>query len=67
MRWRCANSWSAGWDSPEIAALVEATLEAAERAGITAEPASLEDAIGIDQAGRSMAAALLPEIAAKAS
>jgi 1-deoxy-D-xylulose-5-phosphate reductoisomerase len=50
-----------------IPALVEATLEAAERAGITAEPASLEEAVAIDQAGRSAAAALLPEIAAKAS
>jgi 1-deoxy-D-xylulose-5-phosphate reductoisomerase len=50
-----------------IPALVEATLEAVERAGITAEPGSLEEAIAIDQAGRSAAAALLPEIAAKAS
>lgn len=50
-----------------IPALVEATLEAAERAGITAEPASLEQAVAIDQAARSAAAALLPEIAAKAS
>jgi len=49
-----------------ISALVEATLEAVERAGITAEPTSLEEAVGIDQAGRSAAAALLPEIAAKA-
>jgi 1-deoxy-D-xylulose-5-phosphate reductoisomerase len=50
-----------------IPALVEATLEAVERAGITAEPASLEEAVAIDQAGRSAAAALLPEIAARAS
>ncbi|HZS64963.1 MAG TPA: 1-deoxy-D-xylulose-5-phosphate reductoisomerase [Xanthobacteraceae bacterium] len=50
-----------------IAALVEATLEAAERAGLRAEPASVEDAIAIDQSARAMAAALLPEIAAKAS
>lgn len=49
-----------------ISALVEATLEAVERAGITAEPTSVEEAVGIDQAGRSAAAALLPEIAAKA-
>ncbi|MEA2985800.1 MAG: hypothetical protein QOD94_2054, partial [Alphaproteobacteria bacterium] len=41
--------------------------EAVERAGITAEPANLEDALAIDQAGRSAAAALLPEIAVKAS
>lgn len=50
-----------------ISALVEATLEAAEKGGITGEPASLEDAVAIDQAARSQAAALLPEIAAKAS
>jgi 1-deoxy-D-xylulose-5-phosphate reductoisomerase len=50
-----------------IAALVEATLEAVERAGITAAPETLEEAIEIDRAGRSAAAALLPEIAAKAS
>jgi 1-deoxy-D-xylulose-5-phosphate reductoisomerase len=49
-----------------IPALVEATLEAVERAGITAEPGSLQEAVEIDQAGRSAAAALLPEIAAKA-
>ena len=50
-----------------ISALVEATLEKAERDGITAEPASLEDALAIDQAARTAAASLLPEIAAKAS
>jgi 1-deoxy-D-xylulose-5-phosphate reductoisomerase len=50
-----------------IPVLVEATLEAAERAGIAAEPASLEDAIRIDGAARSAAADLLPEIAAKTS
>jgi 1-deoxy-D-xylulose-5-phosphate reductoisomerase len=49
-----------------ISALVEATLEAAAAAGVTAEPASLEDAVAIDQAARSAAAAILPEIAAKA-
>jgi 1-deoxy-D-xylulose-5-phosphate reductoisomerase len=48
-----------------IAALVDATLEAAQRAGITAEPASLEEAVGIDQAARGIAAALLPEIASR--
>jgi 1-deoxy-D-xylulose-5-phosphate reductoisomerase len=48
-----------------IPALVEATLEAAEAAGLTAEPASLEEAVRIDQAARSAAGALLPEIAAK--
>ena len=50
-----------------ISALVEATLEAADRAGIRAEPASVDDAVAIDQTARSAAAALLPEIAAKAS
>ena len=40
-----------------IPALVEATLEAVERGGITAEPASLEEAVAIDQAARSAAAA----------
>jgi 1-deoxy-D-xylulose-5-phosphate reductoisomerase len=50
-----------------ISALVEATLEAADRAGITAEPASVDDAFAIDQTARSAAAALLPEIAAKTS
>jgi 1-deoxy-D-xylulose-5-phosphate reductoisomerase len=50
-----------------ISALVEATLEAIDRAGITAEPASVEDAVAIDQTARSAAGALLPEIAAKTS
>jgi 1-deoxy-D-xylulose-5-phosphate reductoisomerase len=48
-----------------IAALVDSALEAAERAGITGEPASLEEAITIDQAARGIAAALLPEIASR--
>lgn len=50
-----------------IAALVEAVLDASTRAGITEEPASLEDALAIDHAARARALALLPEIAAKAS
>jgi 1-deoxy-D-xylulose-5-phosphate reductoisomerase len=50
-----------------IPAMVEATLEAIEHAGIIAEPASLEEAVEIDQAARAAAARLLPEIAAKAS
>jgi 1-deoxy-D-xylulose-5-phosphate reductoisomerase len=50
-----------------ISSLVESTLEAAERRGVTAEPASIEDAVGIDLMARSLAADLLPEIAAKAS
>jgi 1-deoxy-D-xylulose-5-phosphate reductoisomerase len=50
-----------------IAALVEATLDGAERRGITMEPASVDDALGVDRLARSLAADLLPEIAAKAS
>jgi 1-deoxy-D-xylulose-5-phosphate reductoisomerase len=50
-----------------IPALVEATLDAAERSGATAEPQSVQDAIAIDHNSRRMAAALLPEIAAMAS
>ena len=50
-----------------IAMLVEATLLAAEKQKISREPASLEDALAIDHISRSLAADLLPEIAAKAS
>jgi 1-deoxy-D-xylulose-5-phosphate reductoisomerase len=50
-----------------IAALVEATLDAAEGRGTTAEPQSVEDAIAIDHNARRLAAELLPEIAAMAS
>jgi 1-deoxy-D-xylulose-5-phosphate reductoisomerase len=49
-----------------IVALVAATLEAATRRGLTREPASVEDALSIDHESRSLAAELLPEIAAKA-
>jgi 1-deoxy-D-xylulose-5-phosphate reductoisomerase len=48
-----------------IVALVAATLEAATRRGLTREPASVEDALSIDHESRSLAAELLPEIAAK--
>jgi 1-deoxy-D-xylulose-5-phosphate reductoisomerase len=48
-----------------ISTLVEETLQAAEREGITAEPATLEEAIAIDRTARSLASSLLPEIAAK--
>jgi len=51
----------------EIPALVEATLDAAEGRGTTAEPQSVEDAIAIDHNARRLAAELLPEIAAMAS
>ena len=50
-----------------IPALVEATLDAAERRGETAEPQSIEDAVAIDHNARRLAVDLLPEIAAMAS
>jgi len=50
-----------------IAMLVEATMLAAERRNISREPTSIEDALAIDHISRSLAADLLPEIAAKAS
>jgi 1-deoxy-D-xylulose-5-phosphate reductoisomerase len=50
-----------------IPALVEATLEAAEREGAMAEPQSVEDAVAIDDNARRIAAQCLPEIAAMAS
>jgi 1-deoxy-D-xylulose-5-phosphate reductoisomerase len=49
-----------------IAALVEATLEAAVDADLTREPESVDEAIAIDQNSRLLANQLLPEIAAKA-
>ncbi|HET9904609.1 MAG TPA: 1-deoxy-D-xylulose-5-phosphate reductoisomerase [Xanthobacteraceae bacterium] len=52
---------------PGISALVEATIEAAVGRGLAGEPATLEDAVALDQAGRDLALRLLPEIAAKAS
>ena len=50
-----------------IPALVEATLDAAERDGTVAEPNSVEEALAIDHNARRRAAELLPEIAAMAS
>jgi 1-deoxy-D-xylulose-5-phosphate reductoisomerase len=50
-----------------IPALVEATLDAATGRGLMAEPMSLEAALGVDHVARSMALALLPEIALKSS
>ncbi len=50
-----------------IAALVEATLEAASGRGLLTEPGSLDAALGVDHIARSMALALLPEIALKSS
>lgn len=50
-----------------IPALVEATLEAAARSGLSKEPASVEDALSVDHVSRSLASGLLPGIAIKAS
>jgi len=50
-----------------IPALVEATLDAAEREGAMAEPQSVEEALAVDHNARRLAANLLPEIAAMAS
>jgi 1-deoxy-D-xylulose-5-phosphate reductoisomerase len=50
-----------------IPRLVEATLEAASRRGLTREPESVDDALAVDQGARMLARDLLPEIAAKAS
>ncbi len=49
-----------------IAALVDATIDAAEGRGIMREPTSVEDAISVDHISRSLARSLLPEIAVKA-
>jgi 1-deoxy-D-xylulose-5-phosphate reductoisomerase len=49
-----------------IAALVEATLDAAVRRGVMREPASIADAILVDHNSRSLSKELVPEIAAKA-
>ncbi len=50
-----------------IPALVEATLDAASGRGLMAEPQSLDAALGVDHVARSIAVALLPEIALKSS
>ena len=49
-----------------IAALVEATIDAAGGEGIMREPTSVDDAICVDHISRSLARSLLPEIAVKA-
>jgi 1-deoxy-D-xylulose-5-phosphate reductoisomerase len=49
-----------------ISALVEATLEAATRRGLTREPATVDEALAIDHDSRLLSRELLPEIAAKA-
>ncbi|EJW12391.1 1-deoxy-D-xylulose 5-phosphate reductoisomerase [Rhodovulum sp. PH10] len=50
----------------DIAALVEATLDAASARGILADPADVAAALALDRTARSLARELLPEIAAKA-
>jgi 1-deoxy-D-xylulose-5-phosphate reductoisomerase len=50
-----------------IAQLVEETLNEAQHRGLLREPSSVEDALSIDQAARSLARTRLPEIAANAS
>jgi len=52
---------------PAIAALVEATLDAAAGRGLLAEPADIDAALAVDHNARSLALALLPEIALKSS
>jgi 1-deoxy-D-xylulose-5-phosphate reductoisomerase len=49
-----------------IAALVEATIEGAERRGIMREPVNVDDAIDVDHNSRSLARSLLPQVAVKA-
>jgi 1-deoxy-D-xylulose-5-phosphate reductoisomerase len=49
-----------------IAALVDATIDAAGGEGIMREPTSVDDAICVDHISRSLARRLLPEIAVKA-
>jgi 1-deoxy-D-xylulose-5-phosphate reductoisomerase len=49
-----------------IPAMVEATLEAAARAGVMREPSSLEEALAVDHEARLLAVSLVPEIAVKA-
>src|SRR5215207_9379350 len=48
-----------------IAAIVEATLDAAERRNAIAEPQDIDEALAVDHMARSLAHGLLPQIAAK--
>ena len=50
---------------PGIAALVDATLQAAFRRELTQDPLDIEQALAIDHTSRLLAHELLPEIAAK--
>ena len=51
---------------PGIAALVDATLNAAAKKGVMREPQSIAEALAVDHDLRCLAKDLLPEIAAKA-
>ena len=51
---------------PGIVALVEATLEAAAKRNMLADPATVEEALAVDHVARSLAREALPQIAAKA-
>ena len=53
-------------DFTGIAALVTATLEAAQARGISKEALNVVEALAVDHIARSLADDLLPEIAAKA-
>ncbi len=50
-----------------IAALVEATVEAAQHRGVVGAPQTVDEAFAVDHISRSLALELLPEIAVKAS
>ncbi len=50
---------------PAITALVDATLDAASGRGLLAEPPDIDAALAVDHNSRSLALALLPEIAVK--
>ena len=50
-----------------ITVLVEATLAAADKHGLLAEPDSVDAALAVDHLARGLACGLLPEIAAKSS
>jgi 1-deoxy-D-xylulose-5-phosphate reductoisomerase len=54
-------------DFPGITALVEATLDKAAGQGLLAEPDGIDAAMAVDHIARSIALALLPEIAVKSS
>ncbi|HXW24914.1 MAG TPA: 1-deoxy-D-xylulose-5-phosphate reductoisomerase [Xanthobacteraceae bacterium] len=50
-----------------ISALVATAMDAASGRGLMREPASVEEAVGVDHSTRLLTLSLLPEIAAKAS